>query len=79
MIRPSVARVRSPGGFHVEGLYRWRDGVWVPVIRRSISFEELRIGWACDHRALRSHCHPNRCGHLLCPDCGLYWDEGASR
>jgi len=31
----------------------------------------------CDHRRMRYCCHPRNCGHLICPRCGLAWDEGA--
>ncbi len=77
MIRPSGARVRSPGGFEEPGLWVQRGGAWVPVVRRTLPWGELRLGWECDHRRMRSHCHPRCCGHLLCPDCGLFWDVGA--
>lgn len=31
----------------------------------------------CDHHRMRE-CHP-RCGHFICPDCGLSWDRGAGQ
>lgn len=40
---------------------------------------ELLRGMFCAHRRMRYCCHPRNCGHLECPDCGLYWDEGANR
>lgn len=33
----------------------------------------------CDHRRMRYCCHPRNCGHLVCPDCPLSWDEGAQK
>lgn len=69
--------VRSPGGFEEPGLYVQRNGTWVPRLRSTLSWEELRLGWTCNHGRMRSHCHPNECGDLECPDCGLFWDEGA--
>ena len=43
-------RVRAPGGY--EEPYRWqlRDGAWVQVRRRALSWQELERGWTCDHR-----------------------------
>jgi hypothetical protein len=35
-------------------------------------------GLECAHVGMR-YCCPQPCGHLVCPDCGLYWDEGAER
>lgn len=32
-------------------------------------------GMVCDHPRLDECCEG--CGHYTCPDCGLYWDEGA--
>jgi hypothetical protein len=34
-------------------------------------------GVTCIHKRMRYCCHPKKCGHLVCPDCGLFWDEAA--
>jgi hypothetical protein len=32
-------------------------------------------GLSCDHLQFAECC--DGCGHFSCPDCGLYWDDGA--
>jgi hypothetical protein len=31
----------------------------------------------CSHKRMRYCCYPKKCGHLVCPDCGLAYDEMA--
>lgn len=36
------------------------------------------LAHGCSHPRMRYCCdHP--CGHLVCPDCGLAWDQGANK
>lgn len=37
--------------------------------------DAIPTGAECTHPHM-TECHPG-CGHFSCPDCGLYWDEGA--
>lgn len=37
----------------------------------------LPRGATCEHPRM-SYCCPEPCGHLVCPDCALAYDEGAS-
>ena len=39
----------------------------------------LLRGMFCPHGCMRYCYHPVNCGHLVCPDCGLSWDEAAGR
>lgn len=35
-------------------------------------------GAFCEHPRM-NYCCTKPCGHLVCPDCGLAWDEGAEK
>lgn len=48
------------------------------VILGSVRVDLLPIpdGALCAHTRMRSCCEVH-CGHWICDDCDLYWDEGA--
>ena len=39
--------------------------------------EPWPFGATCEHPAMDYCCAPRDCGHLQCPDCKLFFDEGA--
>jgi hypothetical protein len=56
--------------------------------RAALVLRVLPAGATCDHRRMRVCCYvvawqgPRKgmrvpCGHLVCPTCGLFWDESA--
>ena len=44
---------------------------WARSVRRPLPPR----GAYCDHRRMRDCCSGGS-GHFVCPDCGLYWDDG---
>lgn len=43
----------------------------------SNEFDLILRGLTCTHPRMRYCCHPKNCGHLNCPDCELFYDEGS--